>query len=356
MTDIALSLEASKRAGAARSGARRISMRAWPVVVVLALLSARGHAQPWDAIPSSRSQDEPRPWAIGVSADDQARALELYVAGNIEFRESRHAQALAKYREAIQYWDHPAIRFNIAVCLINLDQPLEAKDNLDRSLAYGDGPLGADMLAQGITYRKLLDAQLARLRIHCEQHGAQVTLDGKPLFTGPGAADVFLLPGDHQVVVAKDGFLTASKTLVLGTGRPEVYNVRHLERRVTLRMARRWAAWKPWAVITGGVAAINAGVLTYVVAGNTTTGYEDAIARCPTGCSPETLAGLEGMKSRGVRQRFVALGLLSAGAAAAAAGVVGLVMNQPRLRVEPSRLPSVAHVPGGAVVVMSWGF
>jgi tetratricopeptide (TPR) repeat protein len=343
-------------------------MRSWIVAIVLAWLAAYGHAQPPDAQPGPQPASLPeasmanvadeaaRPWADGVSEARQARALELYVAGNVEFKESRYGQALAKYREAIQHWDHPAIRFNMAVCLIHLDQLLEAKENLDRSLAYGDGPLGADMYAEGITYRKLLNAQLAHVWIRCEQHGAQVTLDGKLLFTGPGSADVFLLPGDHQVVVAKDGFLTQSKTILLAAGSPVVYDVRHLERKVTLRMARRWDAWKPWGVISAGIASLNAGVLTYVVGGNTITHYENAIARCSEACTPRMIDQLEVGKDRGEKQRVVAVALLSAGAAAVAVGVVGVVMNQPRLRVEPSRVPSVAHVPGGAMVVMSWGF
>jgi tetratricopeptide (TPR) repeat protein len=332
-------------------------MRSWIVAVVLALLSVRADAQPAEATaPEESAAKEERPWALGVSQERQARALELYSAGNDEFRESRYAQALAKYREAIQHWDHPAIRFNMAVCLINLDQLIEAKENLDRSLAYGEGPLGAHEHADGITYRKLLDVQLAHVWIRCEQHGAQVTLDGKLLFTGPGTAEVFLLPGEHQVVVAKAGFLTSSKTLLVAAGRAAVYDIRHLERRVSLRMARRWDAWKPWAVVSGGVAALNAGVLTYVVSDNNITRYEDAIARCPDDCPPRVLQSLQGGKNRGEQQRVAAIVLLSAGTAAVLAGAVGVIMNQPRLRVEPSRVPSVTPVPGGAVAVMSWGF
>jgi tetratricopeptide (TPR) repeat protein len=106
-----------------------------------------------------------RPWAAGVSDSEQAIARELYVAGNREFAELRFAQALAKYKEAIQHWDHPAIRYNMAVCLINLDQLVEARDNLERSLAYGAAPLEGDTYGHGLTSRKLLDAQLAHLKI-----------------------------------------------------------------------------------------------------------------------------------------------------------------------------------------------
>lgn len=367
MSGIALSSGAIRSRGAARAGACRTVMRCWMVVVALVLLSARAYPEPLPAqaeslqpgstqLDPAPGQADPRPWAAGVTETRQERALELYVAGNLEFKESRYAQALAKYREAIQFWDHPAIRFNMAVCLIHLDQLLEAQDNLDRSLAYGDGPLGADMLASGLTYRKLIAAQLAQLHIRCEQHGAQVTVDGKLLFTGPGSADVSLLPGAHQVVVAKEGFLTASKTVVLAAGKPVVQDIRHLERRVSLRMARRWAAWKPWTLVSGGVAALNVGVLTYVIGSNHIARYQTQIARCPDSCSDDLLAKLESERKRGEVEHVAAIVLLSAGASAVVAGVVGAVMNQPRLRVEPSRVPTVAPVAGGAMMMMSWGF
>jgi len=156
-----------------------------------------------------------RPWADGVPEAEQALASELYVAGNQEFTESHYAQALAKYKEALRHWDHPAIRYNIAVCLINLDQLVEAREHLERSIMYGAAPFRGDAYREALTHRKLLDNQLARVKIVCNEVGAQVALDGKQLFTAPGAIDQYLLPGDHQVVATKPGYLTASKTLVL---------------------------------------------------------------------------------------------------------------------------------------------
>lgn len=109
----------------------------WMLVGVLVAWPARGGAQPSPEPAPPAAGEAARPWASGVTEAEQAIALDLYVAGNREFTESRYAQALAKYKEALQHWDHPAIRYNMAVCLINLDQPVEARDNLERSFAYG---------------------------------------------------------------------------------------------------------------------------------------------------------------------------------------------------------------------------
>jgi hypothetical protein len=169
-----------------------------------------------------------RSWAEGVSESAQAMAFELYSAGNREFVELRYSQALAKYHEAIRHWDHPAIRFNIAVCLINLDQLVEARDNLERSLAHGIAALGADAYVQALAQRTLLDGKLARLTLHCPEPDEEVMIDGKLVFKGPGTVEQFLLPGEHQVVATKAGFLPASRKIVLAAGASAAFEIRPL--------------------------------------------------------------------------------------------------------------------------------
>ncbi|TMQ05930.1 MAG: hypothetical protein E6J90_47640 [Deltaproteobacteria bacterium] len=110
----------------------------WLFACAVAMLAPRASADP-ATIPKAPRDDKARPWAKGVSEDEQEVARSLHAEGNAEFAELRFAQALAKYKEALRHWDHPAIRFNIAVSLINLDQPVEAKDNLERSLTYRAG-------------------------------------------------------------------------------------------------------------------------------------------------------------------------------------------------------------------------
>src|SRR5207344_2845737 len=145
----------------------------------------------------------------------QAAARALHAAGNQEFVQGHYVQALAKYREAIGRWEHPAIRFNIAVCLINLDQPVEAMDNLERSLVYGSAALGLELYAQALAHRKRLEGQLSRLTLDCPEPDEEVRLDGKLVYRGPGVVDLFVLPGEHQVIATKAGFLPASRSIVV---------------------------------------------------------------------------------------------------------------------------------------------
>ena len=115
--------------------------------------------------PPARAEPDERPWAAGVPAERQEEARRRYDEGNLLFEQEKYAQALSIYRGAVELWDHPAIRYNMAVALIHLDQPLAAYENLASALRFGAEPLQADVYTQAQTYRKLLLGQLARLKV-----------------------------------------------------------------------------------------------------------------------------------------------------------------------------------------------
>lgn len=334
------------------------------LVLLLRLPVALAQQPPLPDSPSSSGRGVPeqlRPWAVGISEGEQALALEMYVAGNAEFAESRFAQALAKYRNAITHWDHPAIRFNMVVCLINLGQPIEAREQLEKSLAFGVPPLGAEAHAQAITYGKLLDAQLTRLTVSCPEPGAQVTLDGKPLLTGPGSAARYLLPGEHQVVATKPGMQASLRAVTLTAGTPAAIELRpSMGRTARSQMVRRWATWKPWTVLGSSGAILGLGALAYFAASRDFADYDRAVsARCPMGCGAMMLAeyGLVDKKQRAEREQVIAITLFIVGGGAAVAGIVGILLNQPRMKLEASpALLTIAPTAGGAMIATAWGF
>lgn len=178
------------------------------------------------ATSGERPGDAARPWASGVPDSEQKVALELYEAGNRDYVHQRYPQALVSYREALEHWDHPAIRFNLAVCLIDLGRPVEARNHLERAMAYGAAALGGESFAQGERYRRQLDARLVRLTLDCPEPGEEVLIDGELVFTGPGMVDRFLLPGEHHIVATKPGFLPATRKVVLVAGQPASYEIR----------------------------------------------------------------------------------------------------------------------------------
>ena len=322
-------------------------------VAIALVLPAKGRGEP-----ASNGGTE-RPWAIGVSEAEQKTAFELFDNGNREFAESHTAQALQSYREAIQHWDHPSIRYNIAVCLIDLNQPLEADDNLERSLAFGESALPAAQYREALRYQKLLAAQLARIAITAQQPGMQITLDGKLLFTAPGSVNRKLLPGEHEIVASSAGFSTRSTRLVLVAGKSTSYDVGRLELvSVPTLEWRRWPVWIPWSVLAAGGVAVAGGAWSYASASHNFDNYNRVIAsRCTQRCSSEMLAGFADLRRyehRGDVEEVVAISLFVAGGAALAAGVAGLVLNQPRLDHAPR--PTVESTATGITAGVAWGF
>ena len=279
----------------------------------------------WGAV----AHAEPKPWAIGVSDTEQATALAIYQAANAEFEEARYAQALAKYRDAITHWDHPAIRFNMVVCLINLDQPLEAFADLELALKYGAQPFSADVFAQALTYQKLLLGQLAKLEVSSAEPGAEVTLDGAKLFVAPQKVTKLVRPGNHQIVATKPGFLTTTIPLVLVGGKVDTVDVRLVKLEPT-RIVRRWSPWKPWVIVGVGVAlASTGGYLEWRAYKNNSNYGSQFATACPSGCGgpvqPPIPSSLASLHDRARLENMSAIALLIAGGTALATGSYGVV-------------------------------
>ncbi len=286
------------------------------VAIVLALV-ASAHA-------------DDKPWAAGVSAANQKQALALYKEGNAFFEQSQYKDALPKYEAAIALWDHPAIHYNAAVCLINLDRPVEAFENIVSALRFGAAPLGPDLFKQGETYRKMLAAQVGELEVSCADAGAQVTLDGEPIFTGPGSVKRRLRIGDHQIVVTKQRYQTETQLIHLGGG-----DDRHVA--IVLKpvpgqrvLHRRWAKWKPWSLVVGGIAIAAAGAIPLVASQDHATSYQSWLDSCSP-CLMPYPANETQEHSLATRDLWIARSAFAVGGALAVTGIALVVLNQPRL-------------------------
>jgi len=300
---------------------------------VLALLLALTSAA--RAEPAADGTDQAnRPWAKGISAEAQQEALALFEEGNRLFENSEHAAALAKYREALKVWDHPAIRYNAAVALINLDQPLAANANLELALRFGEAPFNPETHQQAMTYRKLLRGQLAELKVTCAEAGVDVALDGEALFTARVEAARWLVPGTHQLVARKAGFLTETRSLNLLPGKPDVETLALQEiRALPTRTVRRWPVWKPWAAVGGGALLALVGLPLILDAKHNLDAYDAGVrSACPTGCLASSLPPtVLDARDRARTENVVAVSLFAVGGAVAASGIALVILNQPRV-------------------------
>jgi hypothetical protein len=295
-----------------------MGLRAVAVAVVLLCSTARG--------------DDAKPWAAGVSQENQDKALEVFKQGNESFVKDEWPKALELYIQALKFWDHPNIRYNAAICLIKLDRMVEAYAHMQAAMRFGDAPLGKDLFKQGETYLQILKSSTSYVEVICKQPGGvTVTLDGERLDTCPGTK--LVKPGLHQVVSEKPGYRTNRQEVTAPAGGKETIII-VMEVEGSRKLTRRWARWTPWAVVGAGAAVTLAGVPLWLATQNKFDAYDDDVrdfCRPMGGCAPGQIDRFDGQLSSAKTWRVITYSTLAIGATAVAAGVVMLVMNQPKL-------------------------
>lgn len=270
------------------------------------------------------SGDE-RPWARGVSQQKQQAAIDLFLEANSLLKESIFLKAAEKYRAALTHWDHPAIHYNLALALLNLDQPIEVHEHLTSAMRFGAAPLDAEKLENARAYKSLVEKQLARVEISCETPGASVVMDGRPLFVGPGRFEGWVRAGPHTLLATGEGFLTNDQSRTFSPGERAVVELKLFTSDDLIQYRRKWSAWKPWAVVGAGVALAAGGTLMHLTARDDYAKFDTAIAACG-GCVPES--SVAGQRTRGDTLQtgaFVGYGL---GGAALVTGAVLVYLNR----------------------------
>lgn len=322
------------------------SSMAVPLAAVLALVVL-------GALPASAQQassGDERPWARGVPPDQQKKALELFRAGNTLLKESVFVKAAEKYREALALWDHPAIHYNLALALLNLDQPLEVHEHLVAAMKYGVAPLDTEKMEHARTYKALVEKQLAQVEITCEETGATVSLDGKVLFTAPGRYEGLVRPGAHTFVAAREGQAPTNLSRTLPAGEKTTLALKLYTAEDLTRYQRRWSAWRPWAVVGAGAAVALAGGALHMQAKGSYEDFDTRIAQCG-GCVPTP--DVSDLRTRGDSQQQLAFGAYAVGGAAVVTGAILLYINRPqayRISVDEADSPqgvSIAPVISG---------
>jgi hypothetical protein len=301
---------------------------------------------------------EPKPWAQGVPQDVQDKASALYEEGNTLFAQQAHAPALDKYKQAIALWEHPLIRFNMAVTEIRLERILEAADDLEKALKYGDKPFKPELYQQALDYQALVKGRVGFIEASCDQAGARLLLDGKPWFDCPKTDKIRVLAGEHAIVGTKDGFLTSSTKVVVDGGETVQQKVKlvPLDSAVVLKYPYR--RWIPWTMTGLGLAVGLGGVGTWFVGRNQMDQFEaDFSTQCQNGCEPGLTApehrSLAAQEKSARLKGQIGIAMMGVGGAVAVTGIVLAIMNRPT-----RELPNIEVAPsaGGGVAKVGWSF
>ncbi|MFL5343922.1 MAG: hypothetical protein ACJ8AT_03980 [Hyalangium sp.] len=318
------------------------------LVVVLGMLRAT---------PAAAQQPElgvgaERPWAKGVPQDKQVAALALFRDGNFLLKNSLFPKAVEKYREALKLWDHPAIHYNMALALLNLNEPLELHEHLVAAMRYGEAPLDADKLERARTFKTLVEQQLSHVEITCDAPGATVMLDNKVLFKAPGRYEGFVVPGEHTFSATQEGYPRNDRKRTLTPGEKVTLPFKLYTDEELTRYTRHWDAWKSWAVLGAGVAVAGGGALLHLQARNSFDSFDAGVLSCG-GCIPPP--DLSSKRTRGDTLQKVAMGSYAAGGAALLTAMVLLYVNRAQpYHISPDELEQGASATPGqqAVSVM----
>ena len=294
-----------------------------------------------------------RPWIdrdVPLAQRQEARGIFLQATELL--RDGLYVEAEERYLKALALLEHPGIRYNLAIAQLNLKgKPIESYRNFARAMAFGPRPLGDDKYEQARNYRAVLENQLVKLEVACPVEGAEVTLNGKQLFTGPGTHSDLVVVGEYSIVASKPGFAPDSQRQVLTAG--ETVQVMVRPRPISSEpLPPRWPQWKPWAVAAaGGVVVLGGGVL-HVASSQRFDEFDRRFRELPCAVSelPEGERSVDGCESgeqgvdaelaavrvRARRERVAAFVAYGVGGVTVAAGLALVMLNQPRSVVRES--------------------
>jgi len=297
------------------------------------------------AEPAGASDDGASDWRTEATPEQQKAARRLFLEGNDLVKESLFVQAVDKYEKALAYWDHPGIHYNLALALINLDQPVRLRAHLIESLKYGESAVGADKARRAKQYITLVEKQLTELTIRSNHPGARIELDGKLLFTAPGEFHDFVRPGQHTVRATATGYETTERSLSLVAGERTEVPVRLYKSEDWIQNERRWKSWGPITTTASGAAVLGLGFAVYAIGSKQVRDFDaDVEERCgAVGCA----AGeIDDSASRGENLQGLGIGTIALGGATLVTGGVLLYLNRPiPHRVDPEAGDRVSFAP-----------
>jgi len=289
-----------------------------------------------------QSGEGDRPWATGVSEAERAAALALFHDGNSFLNDGLFVKAADKYREALKHWDHPAINYNLALALLNLDQPVEVYTSLLKATKYGAAPLEKDKYEHAKEYLLVIEKLLADLEVSCDKPGAKVLVDGKQVFVAPGKYAQKVRIGKHVFIAEKEGYQARVKAPFIGPGEKFRIELKLYTAEDLTRYHRKWQkTWVPYAVMGSGVVFGIVGGLLELSAKNGYQDFDRKVVACNMnnqGCAVDS-PGLKAIRdSADTKQTIGYVGYGFAAGALITGGVLAYLNRQEPYQIRPEQI------------------
>lgn len=303
----------------------RGNLRGAPLLALLMLCALPAWAQ--KPVPSLGHEPV---WEKNVPRARQEAAVAPFEEGNRLLKESLFKEAEKKYREALHLWEHPATYYNLALVLQNLDRPSEVYEYMVASIVHGAAPLGEERFKHAQKYIERMEHENARVKLACESD-TSVTLksEWQHLPVSCTRFERLLRPGAYLLSTTYDGYQVPDMPITLAAGQ-------QMDSRLEVQSQRRWAAWKPWAVVGAGVVLAAGGRMIHLQARNELRAFDAQINDLGGWMPP---SGLEDTRPHAKNLQRVAIGSYALGGAAVITGLSLVYANrlQPRLTLIPLR-------------------
>lgn len=282
------------------------------------------------------------PWYVQSTTDDRQRAQVLFEQAVEQHLQLRRDLARDLYVQALAKWDDPDIQWNLALVLTDLGEYLNAHQQLESELRWGEA-LGVERLrAVRERIHALETEHLAQIEAVSDEPGAEITLDGQRWFRGAGRQSTLVVPGEHYVASLKAGFFPVTRSIYVKAGTTT---------RVALPMdadrileTRRWSVWKPWLVVSAGAVVTAAGavlqrqaIIDRDAAKTKLPGPCHMLAGCPPADDPPGY-------DRVVLEQKAAIAAFAVGGTALVVGLAMAWMNQLQVHRTEARVPAPIEV------------
>jgi hypothetical protein len=150
-------------------------------------------------------------------ADAKRAAAQLIDQGNELLRRRQYEAALALYQAAHEKYPTPKIFFNMAEAYRELKSFVEAIELYERFLAESGVDAGSPLSREAAGAIADLETRIARISLDGGPPEAEVFVDGQPAGRLPLARHR-VLPGVHQVLLQKEGFVSRRIEVAVKSG------------------------------------------------------------------------------------------------------------------------------------------
>jgi tetratricopeptide (TPR) repeat protein len=201
------------------------------------------------------------------------KAQELLTRGVELASEGDYASALDKFRAAHELFPSPKLLLNIGTSLRHLGRYSEALATYQEYLDHPDAD--AERASELATIRNELEGMVGELRVLVDEPDTRLSIDGRLIRDAGRDRSQRIDPGEHTVLVEKDGFIPAVERVRVELRSTTTVEIQ-LRREGEPAPALDWRMAASWGAIGLGALAGAVGTTVGVVALHETSRSEDS--------------------------------------------------------------------------------